>query len=106
MSLAEYPRKRDFSKTPGARGGTAKDRKSPRRFVVQKHAARRLHYDFRLEFNGTQELGLAERTEPRSRGKAARCASRGSPARICRFRGCDSRGEIWSGDGTDLGSRH
>jgi bifunctional non-homologous end joining protein LigD len=52
MSLAEYPRKRDFSKTPGARGGTAKDRKSPRRFVVQKHAARRLHYDFRLEFNG------------------------------------------------------
>src|SRR6202043_259957 len=53
-----------------------------------------------------QEWGLPERTEPRSRGKAARCASRGSPARICRFRGCDSRGRIWSGYGTDLGSRH
>ena len=52
MSLAEYPRKRDFSKTPEPRGGIAKDGKPPRRFVVQKHAARRLHYDFRLEMNG------------------------------------------------------
>jgi bifunctional non-homologous end joining protein LigD len=52
MSLAKYHRKRDFSKTPEPRGGTARDGKPLRRFVVQKHAARRLHYDFRLEFNG------------------------------------------------------
>jgi bifunctional non-homologous end joining protein LigD len=52
MSLAEYHRKRDFSKTPEPRGGTARDGTQQRRFVVQKHAARRLHYDFRLEING------------------------------------------------------
>ena len=52
MSLAEYTRKRDFSKTPEPREGTARDGKPPLRFVVQKHAARRLHYDFRLEING------------------------------------------------------
>ena len=51
MSLAKYHRKRDFSKTPEPRGGTARDGKPLRRFVVQKHAARRLHYDFRLEIN-------------------------------------------------------
>jgi bifunctional non-homologous end joining protein LigD len=52
MSLAEYHRKRDSSEAPEPRGGIAKDGKPPRRFVVQKHAARRLHYDFRLEMNG------------------------------------------------------
>jgi bifunctional non-homologous end joining protein LigD len=52
MSLAEYHRKHDSSKALEPRGGIAKDGKPPRRFVVQKHAARRLHYDFRLEMNG------------------------------------------------------
>jgi bifunctional non-homologous end joining protein LigD len=52
MSLAEYHLKRDFSKTPERRGETARDGKPPLRFVVQKHAARRLHHDFRLEVNG------------------------------------------------------
>src|SRR6267142_593659 len=55
MSLAEYPRKRDFSKTPEPREGTARDGKPPLRFVVQKHSARRLHYDFRLEINGVRK---------------------------------------------------
>jgi bifunctional non-homologous end joining protein LigD len=54
MGLSEYRRKRDFSKTPEPRGEVVEgQRKSPPlRFVVQKHAARRLHYDFRLEMNG------------------------------------------------------
>jgi bifunctional non-homologous end joining protein LigD len=52
MSLAEYHRKHDSSEALEPRGGIAKDGKPPRRFVVQKHAARRLHYDFRLEMNG------------------------------------------------------
>ena len=51
-SLGTYQRMRDFTRTPepqgavGATGGT-------RHFVVQKHAARSLHYDFRLELDGT-----------------------------------------------------
>src|SRR5258705_3123276 len=52
MSLKEYKRKRDFHKTPEPIGGEPNTAKGPR-FVVQKHAASRLHYDFRLEHNGT-----------------------------------------------------
>ena len=48
--LAEYRRKRDFSRTPEPAGKPR--RKEGFSFVVQKHAARRLHYDFRLELDG------------------------------------------------------
>ncbi len=51
-SLSAYHAKRDFSKTAEP-SGQAQAASSPRlRFVIQKHAARRLHYDLRLEFNG------------------------------------------------------
>src|SRR6187401_1995060 len=51
MPLKEYQRKRDFRRTPEPRGVV---RRHTRRlaFVVQKHAATRLHYDFRLEHAG------------------------------------------------------
>ncbi len=49
--LDEYERKRDPSRTPEPFGGNRKRAKAPI-FVVQRHAARRLHYDFRLERNG------------------------------------------------------
>ena len=49
-SLSEYQRKRDFSKTSEPKG--APDASGGSRFVVQKHWATRLHYDFRLEMEG------------------------------------------------------
>ena len=50
--LAKYQAKRDFSKTAEP-SGTAHVAKSKHpRFVIQKHAATRLHYDFRLELDG------------------------------------------------------
>ncbi len=52
MALDEYQRKRDFLRTPEPQGGRRR-RGEALRFVVQKHAARRLHYDFRLELDGT-----------------------------------------------------
>ena len=58
MSLEKYQKKRDFRRTPEPRGGPsrsrAKDaaRRVAREFVIQKHAASRLHYDLRLELEG------------------------------------------------------
>jgi bifunctional non-homologous end joining protein LigD len=50
MALEEYKRKRDFTQTPEPPPKVGKG--GQRRFVVQKHRATRLHYDFRLEMEG------------------------------------------------------
>jgi len=50
MSLEEYKRKRRFEETPEPPPKVEKQ--SRHRFVVQRHAATRLHYDFRLEMEG------------------------------------------------------
>jgi len=54
MGLGEYKRKRDFKKTAEPAGAAKTGGRKPRalRFVIQKHDARRLHYDFRLEMEG------------------------------------------------------
>jgi len=51
-SLERYAAKRTFTRTPEPPAATAPARTGPLLFVVQKHAARRLHYDFRLELDG------------------------------------------------------
>ncbi len=52
MALEDYRRKRRFARTPEPPGRTARRRTHDLTFVVQKHAASRLHYDFRLELDG------------------------------------------------------
>ncbi len=52
MGLREYRRKRDFSRTAEPRGKRTAAHRAPI-FVVQKHDASHLHYDFRLELDGT-----------------------------------------------------
>ena len=52
MALKDYKKKRDFSKTSEPVGSKTKSKKKGLAFVVQKHAASRLHYDFRLEVGG------------------------------------------------------
>ncbi|SLM47345.1 Multifunctional non-homologous end joining protein LigD [Includes: 3'-phosphoesterase; DNA ligase D; DNA repair polymerase] [Nitrospira japonica] len=52
--LQRYRLKRDFVRTPEPSGRRAQERSvEDRLFVIQKHAATRLHYDFRLELDGT-----------------------------------------------------
>lgn len=54
MALTEYWRKRDFEKTkePSGRQRVTKRKAKELSFVIQKHDASHLHYDFRLEFDG------------------------------------------------------
>src|SRR5213079_3523146 len=51
-ALERYAAKRTFTRTPEPPAAAAPARTGPLLFVVQKHAARRLHYDFRLELEG------------------------------------------------------
>src|SRR5919106_1004974 len=55
--LAEYRRKRDFTLTPGPSGSGSNGTSSHAtlRFVIQKHAASHLHFDFRLELGGVMK---------------------------------------------------
>ncbi|HMF87615.1 MAG TPA: DNA polymerase ligase N-terminal domain-containing protein, partial [Gemmatimonadaceae bacterium] len=55
--LTEYRRKRDFTRTPepSGSGNNGKSARSVLRFVIQKHAASHLHFDFRLELGGVMK---------------------------------------------------
>lgn len=52
MALELYRKKRDFSITPEPKGGKIKKKAKELSFVIQKHRASHMHYDFRLELNG------------------------------------------------------
>ena len=50
MGLVEYKKKRNFKVTPEPAAKVERSKKN--RFVIQRHQATRLHYDFRLEMDG------------------------------------------------------
>ena len=52
MTLQRYREKRDFKATPEPRGQVGPRKSKQLSFVIQKHAASHLHYDFRLELDG------------------------------------------------------
>jgi bifunctional non-homologous end joining protein LigD len=55
LPLAEYNAKRDFTKTKEPAGKVPKGKAKSLHFVIQKHAASHLHYDFRLELDGVMK---------------------------------------------------
>lgn len=71
MSLQEYARKRNFRKTAEPKGGRVVRgaRGGKHRFVIQKHAASRLHYDFRLELDGTLKSWAVPKGVPYAKGE-------------------------------------
>ncbi len=72
MSLSRYQAKRDFSRTREPKGRKPPAKKKPANkiiFVVQKHAATRLHYDFRLEIGGVLKSWAVPKAFPITRGE-------------------------------------
>ncbi len=66
-SLSEYQRKRNFQATPEPKGRREKSRLPI--FVIQRHAARRLHFDFRLEINGALASWAVPKGPPEEPGE-------------------------------------
>ena len=75
-------------------------------FVVQRHDARRLHYDFRLERTARSRAGPSRRASARARPAAPRRPRRGPPARVRDVRGRDPEGPVRRRHRRDLGQRH
>ena len=76
MGLQRYQAKRHFERTPEPRGSLPRTPAAERlRFVVQKHAASTLHYDFRLEVDGVLK-SWAVTKEPTIDAKVKRLAVR------------------------------
>ncbi len=69
MSLTEYRRKRDFAVTREPPARLAKGSGPQARFVIQKHDASRLHYDFRLELGGTLISWAVPKGMPMAKGE-------------------------------------
>ena len=78
MSLQVYTRKRNFANTPEP-SGKAKNKSKALTFVVQRHDASRLHYDFRLQVNGVHDRILVPQVFHTSPPDKKRCPGRRRP---------------------------
>src|SRR5262249_12730430 len=97
MSLREYRRKRDPTKTPEPFAGKEKAGKRPI-FGVQRHDARRLHYDFRLGLCGATASWRAPKGIPLERGPRALAVHvEDHPLEYATFEGEIPKGEYGAG---------
>jgi len=71
MGLKEYKRKRDFARTAEPKGSKPMPKavRGASRFVIQKHDARRLHYDFRLQMDGVLKSWAVPKGLPWKQGE-------------------------------------
>jgi bifunctional non-homologous end joining protein LigD len=103
MALDEYNRKRDFAATPEPGGKAKAARKRGERnalqYCIQKHDATRLHYDFRLELDGTLKSWAVPKgpsLDPKSRRLAVHVEDH--PLEYATFEGTIPAGHYGAGD--------
>lgn len=102
MGLDEYNRKRDFAATPEPDGDSAprkRNKSAALQYCIQKHDATRLHYDFRLELDGTLKswaIPKGPSLDPRSRRLAVHVEDH--PLDYATFEGSIPKGHYGAGD--------
>ncbi len=102
--LAEYAGKRDFARTPEPKPEAAGA--ATGEFVVQKHAARRLHYDLRLELDGMLKSWAVTRGPSLTLGeKRLAVRTEDHPIEYLDFEGNIPKGEYGGGIDDRVGSR-
>lgn len=99
-SLKDYANKRDFTITrePHASTKSSRTRSKSNRFVIQKHDATRLHYDFRLEMDGTLKSWAVPKGVPTELGvKRSAIAVEDHPLAYLQFEGTIPKGQYGGG---------
>ncbi|MBI2043145.1 3'-phosphoesterase [Candidatus Pacearchaeota archaeon] len=98
MSLTIYNKKRDFKKTSEPSGKIKKSSSKKLIYVIQKHAATRLHYDLRLEMNGVLVSWAVPKEPPKTKGiKRLAVMTEDHPIGYEKFKGTIPKGEYGAG---------
>jgi len=97
MGLQKYRKKRHFAKTPEPKGKTKKSNKELI-YVIQKHHARSLHFDLRLEMGGVLKSWAVPKGPPKKIGeKHLAVLTEDHPLEYANFEGIIPKGEYGAG---------
>jgi DNA ligase D-like protein (predicted 3'-phosphoesterase) len=99
MSLKEYKKKRDFKETSEPKGKNKESSKKKKPiFVIQKHNATNLHYDFRLEMDGVLKSWAIPKKPPKQKGtKRLAIETEDHPLEYAGFEGTIPEGHYGAG---------